>query len=211
MFNSVILKKVVMAGSGLIMVLFLIGHLIGNLLLYVGKAEFNAYADFLNSTKLLIVAEAVLSLALILHVITAIQLTRLNKKARPVPYHFQGVKSKATWMSSHMLNTGLVTFVFIVVHLWTFKFGNWNNGIAGNSLYDLVLYRFQDWVYSLGYGIAMLFLGFHLHHAIKSAFQTLGLTTANKEQWIARISAGSAWVLALGFFSFPCYFFFSQL
>lgn len=211
MMHSLILKKVVMAVSGLVMALFLVGHLVGNLLLYVGRDAFNAYADLLNSTQLLILAELLLLLALVLHIVSAIQLTRLNQKARPVQYHKRGIKHRATWASSHMLNTGMVTFVFIVLHLWTFKFGSWNNQILGQTLYDLVAFRFSDAIYSTGYVVAMLFLGFHLHHAVKSAFQTLGLTTSNKERLIANISAWFAWVIALGFLSFPCYFFFIQL
>ena len=78
-----------------------------------------------------------------------------------------------------MAFSGILILAFIVLHIYTFKFGNWDNQTE-NTLYDLVLLRFADFWYSALYVIAMLFLGLHLNHALRSALHTLGLISQTK-------------------------------
>jgi len=201
-----------MALSGLLMCLFLIGHLSGNLLMYVGRDAFNAYADLLNSTKLIFLAEAGLVLILLVHVITAVQLTKENRAAKPNKYHVKATGGRRTLASSHMLHTGVIILLFLIIHIVTLKFGNWSNAPeSGNTLYDLVLDRFSSKTYSGFYLVAMLMLAFHLNHSINSACVTLGLSNSSCYTLIKRIGLIFSIVIGVGFASFPAYFYLQSI
>ncbi len=208
LFRSSIGQKILMALSGLLYVGFLVSHLSGNFLLYVGREEFNTYSDIFTSTDLIYVAEAILILALLVHVWTAMSLTRKNRIAKGKNYNKQLLKGKQKTNSTYMALSGLLILSFLVLHIYTFKFGNWDNQTE-NTLYDLVLLRFADLWYSALYVVAMIFLGLHLNHALKSAFHTLGLISQTNKN-ISRISSLFALVITLGFGSFPVYFYLLQ-
>jgi len=171
--TSPIAKKLGMAITGLIWYGFLVGHLIGNFLLFKGDGgeAFDAYAKFLENFPLLIPIELFLVAAVALHVYLAISVTADNKRARPVGYQVNRSSGGRSLASSSMAYTGTLTLVFIIVHVATFKFGDRIDG----SLYKLVVQTFQQTGYAVWYIIAMLVLGFHLWHAFHSAFQTLSL------------------------------------
>ncbi len=162
-----------MAITGLIWYGFLVGHLIGNFLLFKGDGgeAFDTYAEFLENFPLLIPIELFLVAAVALHVYLAISVTADNKRARPVGYQVNRSSGGRSFASSSMAYTGTLTLVFIIVHVATFKFGDRIDG----SLYKLVVQTFQQTGYAVWYIIAMLVLGFHLWHAFHSAFQTLSL------------------------------------
>ena len=204
--RSSIVKKFLMSVSGLFYCLFLLGHLSGNLLLYVGEKAFNDYADFLSSTSFIYVAEFVLVVMIAIHIITAIQLTRENRKARPQKYAVNKSFRQRTFASSHMIHSGSIILIFIIIHIYSFKFGDWSNAPDSEmTLYDLVALRFSNIFYAGGYVIAMILLGMHLHHAIKSACHTLGVYKNNR--FVLLISNIFSIVVALGFISFPLYFY----
>ena len=205
LFTSSIGKKILMALSGLFYCVFIIGHLGGNFLLYVGKKEFNAYSDNLASTNLIYIAEFILVLALLTHIFTAISLTRENRLARAVAYKVQNLKGKSRTNSTYMALSGILILAFLILHIYTFKFGDWDNN-SQQTLYDLVLLRFADGWYSAIYVIAMLVLGIHLNHAVKSSFHTLGILPKDNV-WLCRCSFLFALVMTIGFSSFPIYFF----
>ena len=171
--TSPIAKKLGMAITGLIWYGFLVGHLIGNFLLFKGDGgeAFDTYAEFLENFPLLIPIELFLVAAVALHVYLAISVTADNKRARPVGYQVNRSSGGRSFASSSMAYTGTLTLVFIIVHVATFKFGDRIDG----SLYKLVVQTFQQTGYAVWYIIAMLVLGFHLWHAFHSAFQTLSL------------------------------------
>ena len=206
LFTSSIGKKILMAVSGLFYCFFLIGHLSGNFLLYVSKKKFNEYSDFLTSSSLIYVAEAVLIIALLIHIITAVALIRENKKARGDNYKKLAQKGNTKTNSTYMGISGLLIFAFLILHIYTFKFGNWDN-TGSQTLYDLVLLKFSDIWYSVIYVICMIVLGLHLNHAFKSAFHTLGLVPQTNKN-LTRISTLFAIAMTLGFSSFPIYFYF---
>lgn len=119
-FNSTIFNKVVMAGTGLVLVLFVIGHVVGNLQVFLGRDVFNTYAHFLQSTgELLWLVRLVLLVCVVLHIYTSIKLKFLNMSARPDGY---SVKSyvKSTLYSRSMIYTGILLFLFVVYHLLHF-------------------------------------------------------------------------------------------
>ncbi len=124
--KSTILSKVVMAVTGIILVLFLIGHSIGNLQVYIGRETFNAYAHFLQGLgELLWLIRIVLFLALIFHIITSIRLKFLNLSAKPDKY---AVKKylKANFSGRTMIWSGIVIFLFLVLHLGHFTTGTFD-------------------------------------------------------------------------------------
>ena len=169
--SSSVGKKFGMALTGLILYGFLGAHLAGNLLLFKGGTAFNAYSEYLINHPLLVPAELFLLGALVLHVWLAISTARASRRARPVGYRRLKAVGGRNWASSTMVYTGGLIFVFIVFHLWTFKYGD----RGGGTLYDLVMNTFKAPLYAGFYLVAMVLLGFHLWHAFQSAFQSLGL------------------------------------
>ena len=195
--TSPIAKKLGMAITGLIWYGFLVGHLIGNFLLFKGDGgeAFDTYAKFLENFPLLIPIELFLVAAVALHVYLAISVTADNKRARPVGYQVNRSSGGRSLASSSMAYTGTLTLVFIIVHVATFKFGDRIDG----SLYKLVVQTFQQTGYAVWYIIAMLVLGFHLWHAFHSAFQTLSL----RSKVIRNVGSALCIFIATGFALLP--------
>ena len=196
--SSPIGKKMGMALTGLILYGFLVGHLLGNLLLLKddGGRSFNAYSDFLINHPLLIPAEIFLVVVFALHLFLAISVTRDNRRARPVGYQTTQSAGGRSFASHTMIYSGVVILVFLVLHLKTFKYGDKPSG-----LYDLVLATFQQTGYLIWYAVAMLVLGFHLWHAFHSAFQTLSI----RSDKIKSLGLVLCLFLALGFGFLPVY------
>lgn len=196
--SSPIGKKMGMALTGLILYGFLVGHLLGNLLLLKddGGRSFNAYSDFLINHPLLIPAEIFLVVVFALHLFLAISVTRDNRRARPVGYQTTQSAGGRSFASHTMIYSGVVILVFLVLHLKTFKYGDKPSG-----LYDLVLATFQQTGYLIWYAVAMLVLGFHLWHAFHSAFQTLSI----RSDKVKSLGLVLCLFLALGFGFLPVY------
>ena len=196
--SSPIGKKMGMALTGLILYGFLVGHLLGNLLLLKddGGRSFNAYSDFLINHPLLIPAEIFLVVVFALHLFLAISVTRDNRRARPVGYQTTQSVGGRSFASHTMIYSGVVILVFLVLHLKTFKYGDKPSG-----LYDLVLATFQQTGYLIWYAVAMLVLGFHLWHAFHSAFQTLSI----RSDKVKSLGLVLCLFLALGFGFLPVY------
>ncbi len=209
--KSTIGRKVVVGLSGLALIGFLVLHLLGNLLVFKGPEAFNHYAHVLVSNPLLKLAEIGLLFIFLAHVLTAAILTLLGRRARPVSYtgkHRAGHTSRKSVASSTMIWTGLVTLVFVVLHLKTFKWGPMY-GSAGDpavrDLYRLVLEIFAHPGYVAWYGVAMFLLGFHLSHGVSSAFESLGF---GHRRGLRGFGVGLAFLLAAGFASVPLVIFF---
>ena len=188
-----------MALTGLILYGFLVGHLLGNLLLLKGDGgqAFNAYAEFLINHPLIIPAELFLVVVFLLHVYLAFSVTRENRRARPVGYQTTQSVGGRSFASYTMIYSGVIVLVFLVLHLKTFKYGD----KAGGTLYDLVSSTFQQTGYMVWYAIAMVVLGFHLWHAFQSALQTLSV----RSEKIKSLGLFLCLALALGFGFLPVY------
>lgn len=203
-----IVKKTAMALTGLAWFLFLVGHLVGNFLLFQGPKKFNAYAEFLESTGgLLILTEIGLIAFLVAHIYSGIKVSFENKAARPRGYEVSETRVARTWFSRSMLAGGIIVAVFIVTHVYMFKFGD-HHGVDG--LHGLVMRSFQNPLTVIWYVLAMVMIGMHLSHGIGSAFQTLGVA---KSVWRTRLrNAGVVfgWLIAGGFISLPIWAFFAQ-
>ncbi len=217
-FKSSLGKKYLMAVTGILLFLFLIGHLIGNLQIFGPPELINQYAHFLHS-KPLLVWGARLGLLLIvgIHISTAAQLTRENRQARPVAYAVPPVYG-SSWQSRYMLVSGLVILAFIVYHLAHFTallpgingVGDFRRlettlpgGEKGRDVYAMVVLGFQVWWVALFYLVAQGLLFVHLGHGLASMFQSLGFRNhvwAPRIAWFAR---GASTALLIGYAAIP--------
>jgi succinate dehydrogenase cytochrome b subunit len=206
-FTSSIGKKFIMAITGILLVLFLIFHLAGNLSLYGGEKAFNSYAGALETLKPIVrVVEVILALIFIFHIIYGTKLWIENRIAKPVKYKINASSENSSLYSRFMFQTGIIVFIFLVLHLVTF-WAPYNSGSADN-LYVLVTGWFSEAWYSIFYIIAMVLLGFHLNHAFQSAFQTFGWNHNKYTPFIKKFGTFYAIVMAVGFASIPIYFLF---
>ena len=215
---STVGKKVFMALTGLAMVGFLVEHLVGNLLLLLAASEpYNTYAHAILSLGwLLVPAELLLIAFLLVHMLAGIQVTLSKRRARPQAYRVlksAGAPSRKTLASSTMIISGLVLFVFLAVHLYTFKYGP---GIAqgyvaevggetARDLYRLVQEKFQSPLYVLGYSLVMILLGLHLRHGFWSAFQSLGAAHPRYSGLISTLGVLVSILLGAGFLIIPAW------
>jgi succinate dehydrogenase / fumarate reductase cytochrome b subunit len=209
-WNSSIGKKLVVALTGLAMVLFLAGHLTGNMLIYAGKEAFDEYARFLHEAghgALIWVARLGLLVVLVLHVWATILLTRENKAARQ-QYEFQAT-IQASKSSRIMIWSGLTVLAFIVFHIlhFTVRTNSHLAEIAKESPYKMVIAGFSGGFLQvlvvLFYVVAMTLLCSHISHGVASMFQTLGFRSKKTAGLIRSISLGYAAVIWLGFVSIP--------
>ncbi len=205
-----ILKKTLMAATGLVWVLFIIGHLLGNLLIMVGPETYNAYAYKLVSNPLIYPAEVLLVIFLLTHVFSAWRVTNENNAARPQRYAVKAASTGSSTLASRtMWYGGVILLLFLIIHLIMFKFGD-HEGEHG--LWGLVVRSFHNPLISIGYIIAMIPLGLHLSHGFSSALQTL---SAIQPQWYKGFKqAGQAlgWLLAIGYILLPIWaWFFAEV
>lgn len=198
-------KKAVMAVTGAMMFLFIIGHLLGNLLIFEGQASINAYARFLHfDTSLLWIIRSTLIVAILLHILATIQLGVRNWKARPVGYsRKQAINS--SYASRTMYWSGPIVLAFIIFHLLQFTAGYIHpeaKFIAGDVYHNLVS-GFQVWWVSAWYIFAITLLGFHLRHGLWSMFQSVGLAHPRHTQNMKRAAFWIATLIVLGYISIP--------
>jgi succinate dehydrogenase / fumarate reductase cytochrome b subunit len=189
-YGSMVGKKAVMGLTGLIWVGFVILHSLGNLLVFRGSAAINSYSHFLKSTgELLWALRALLFLALVLHVIAAIQLTRQSRAARPIGYAKRETQV-ATIASRTMRWGGALLLVFIVVHILHFTTGNIRPAgvFSTEDVYANVVTSFRIWWVALFYVVAMIALGLHLFHGAWSSVRSIGVSPASPQPLHRRLS-----------------------
>jgi succinate dehydrogenase / fumarate reductase cytochrome b subunit len=183
-FSSSVGKKLIMSLAGLFLISFLIVHLVINLLIFKDSPEaFNKAAHFMGTNPIIKVMEIVLFGGFLLHMFYGVIVTIQNWIARPIGYKVSN-DSQTSFFSKYMLHTAVVITIFLVLHLFDFYIKAKFIGVVQEISYDgkpyhdlaaLVIARFKIWWVDLVYILALLGLGFHLHHGFQSAFQTLGL------------------------------------
>ncbi len=195
-----------MAVSGLLFIGFVLGHMYGNLKAFGGQAAFNEYAEHLREigepllphSGLLWIIRIGLIVALVVHVVVALMLSRRAWAARPVKYAVK--KNVSSSVSSRTMRWGGVTLLlFIIWHLLNFTIGRINvsdgtTGDAAGDPYSLLVDTFDVWWMTIIYLLAMVALGLHLHHGTWSSMQTLGLTNTARSR--ARAKA-AGWIVAV--------------
>src|SRR6202166_4088873 len=213
LWSGVIGKKVVMALTGAVLVGFVIAHMVGNLKIFSGPVEINAYSRFLREVgwpelgygQLLWIVRIVLFVCAALHITAATQLTRMNWQARPIGYESKK-DVETTWGALTMRWGGVLLAVFIVFHLFHFT-----GGVVGFQpgqfehlmVYQNVVAGFQVLPISLFYIIAMGALCLHLDHGIWSMLQTLGWVNLDNTKSLRGVSRVVALIIFAGFISVP--------
>jgi len=202
-YTSTVGKKAVMAVSGLVLFLFVVGHLIGNLQIYEGPEKLNNYARFLRSMPALLWGVRITLIAMVvLHIWSSVQLAWLKFDARPTGY----VKKKATqssYASRTMYWSGPIILAFVIYHLLDFTFGTVNPSFQEGNVYANVVASFQLIPVSVFYVIAMLLLATHLYHGLWSMFQSLGFSHPRYTPVLKRSAAVVAIFIAAGNISIP--------
>jgi len=218
--SSTLGKKLIMALTGLFLILFLTGHVSGNMLLFKGDGgeAFNIYAKFMTTNPAVKVLSYLTYISVIAHVIYSIILSQKNKAARPIGYAESKASTNSAWSSRNMGVLGTIILIFLVVHLQGFWAQmHWGEipmvnygGEEYKDLYLIVSEAFkQEWLVAL-YVISMGFLGFHLSHGFASAFQTLGLNHLKYTPAIKAIGQLYCIVVPVLFAAMPLYIYFTS-
>ncbi|MFF0774018.1 succinate dehydrogenase cytochrome b subunit [Nonomuraea wenchangensis] len=205
-------KKVVMAVTGAVMVLFLVAHMVGNLKIFLGKDSFNEYAHALRTLfepllpyrTALTILEIVLVVSVLAHMWAAISLARRAGHARPVKYVAK--KSQANGYATHIMRFGGLTIaLFVVWHLLDLTFGVVNPKGFDSAPADRMVAGFDPsrWWVTLIYVVAVVMVGLHLRHGIWSAVQTLGWANRTRYKALKGTAALVSVVLVIGFLAPP--------
>jgi succinate dehydrogenase / fumarate reductase cytochrome b subunit len=204
-YGSMVGKKAVMGVTGLIGIGFVILHSLGNLLVFRGPAAINSYSHFLKSTgELLWTLRAVLLVAVALHVMAAIQLTRQSRAARPIGYT-KKEPQVATVSSRTMRWGGALLLIFIVLHILHFTTGSVRPArvFSRDDVYANVVTSFRIWWVALFYVAAMVALGLHLLHGAWSSVRSIGLSPPSTHPLHKRLSLVIAVLVWAAFTAIP--------
>jgi len=184
LFSSSVGTKIVIGVTGVALVLYLLIHIAGNMVVFLGPAAFNRYAYVLEGNPLLPIIEIGLLLVFLIHIYKTVRMFLGNQSRRPVGYakkKYAGPPSRKTFASSTMIFSGLWLLAFLIIHVKTFRFSpevEWPAG--GRDLYLLEMQAFTNPLVVGFYIISMVVVGSHLWHGVSSAFQSLG---ADKPAW----------------------------
>ena len=206
-------KKTVVAVTGIALVLFVIGHLLGNLTFFFGPEAINSYAMHLRDLgPLLWVARIGLLGAVGLHIYFTMLLWKENQAARPQKYAVKA-PMKTTVFARTMRLTGLIVLAFVVFHLAHFtlwlidpNYSTYHAMVDGHEVHDvyrMVVTGFSNPVVSLFYIFSLALLASHLSHGIGSLFQTLGITSSRMRVVYETSGKILAWALFLGYAAIP--------
>ncbi len=213
--KSSIGKKQIVAVTGLVLILFLIGHLAGNLFIYFGPEAYNHYAKKLASLRPgLFFVEFALLVIFLTHLFVIALLVLENIKARPVPYRLYKSSEQRSLATKLMPYTGTLILAFVIWHLLDFTFADQHGARSfladGKSygLYGVVYNSFSNPAHSALYVLAMISIGFHLAHAVQSFFQTFGFNHPLYTPLLKKISNGFGFLIAFGYSSIPIYIYF---
>jgi succinate dehydrogenase / fumarate reductase cytochrome b subunit len=203
-YQTAVFKKAIMAITGLILFGFVIGHMIGNLQIYMGRETLDAYGHFLHSIpELLWGSRVVLLICVTLHIVTTIQLARMKSEARPVQY-VKKDNSHSSYASRTMYWSGPIVLMFIIYHILHLTLGVAQPSVyVYGAVYDNVVYGFQNYAISGFYILSMLLLCTHLYHGAWSMFQSLGINHPRYTPLLRKFAALMAVVIFIGNVSIP--------
>ncbi len=212
-FSSSIGRKQIVALTSLALLLFVIAHLAGNFFIFLGPEAFNNYAKKLSELRPgLYLAEAILLILFLIHVVFTAMLVFENIRARKNKYAGKPAGNEATrsWATRLMPFTGTVIFIFIITHLLDFTFTDHEGPrsvLAGEflGLYGVVVNSFRGILHSFYYIVAMFCIASHLIHGITSFFQTFGLNHTRYTPFIKKFSIIFGLAIACGYSAIPLY------
>jgi succinate dehydrogenase / fumarate reductase cytochrome b subunit len=209
-YQSSIGRKIIVALTGIILITYVIFHLLGNLLIYLGQGVLNAYAKLLFDTgPLLWIVRFIPLAALVTHIVATIQLAQQNRQAKPQKYVVRGYQV-STLASRTMIISGLIVLCFVAYHLLHFTFQVTNPGyrdlrdaVGRHDVYRMEILSFQQPWISFFFATGLFLLTAHLCHGFSSVTQTLGI---NNRKLSGLISSGGqtlAWLVLAGYMSIP--------
>jgi succinate dehydrogenase / fumarate reductase cytochrome b subunit len=206
--SSSVGRKIVMAITGLMLLAFLVIHLFGNSLIYVGWI--NAYGEKLHSLPPVVWAFRLVMLCIFaVHIYYGVTLTLENNAARPQAY---AVKKnlRATFSGRTMIWTGLLIVAFLIYHLFHFTLRMTNPDISNSldalgrlDVFKMVVLSFKNFAISGIYIAAMIAIGLHLFHGVQSFVQTFGLNSDKSQPCVEKYGKVVAIILYVGYVSIP--------
>jgi succinate dehydrogenase / fumarate reductase cytochrome b subunit len=216
LFKSSLGKKYLMAVSGGVLFLFVVGHLLGNLQIFLGPEAINRYGDFLQSNKEILWPARLVLLGMVgLHIWSAVKLSAENKMARLVGYAGNPSPVAASYASRTMLMSGLIIAAFVVYHLLHFTTQVKSLNFTGqdfvalrdekgrHDVFTMMVAGFSQPLVSVFYLVAMALLCLHLSHGAGAMFQSLGWKNEARGPLIDRLARAAAWLIFLGYASIP--------
>ncbi|TVT60207.1 succinate dehydrogenase cytochrome b subunit [Amycolatopsis rhizosphaerae] len=213
LYRSTVGKKAVMAVTGGILVLFLIAHMAGNLKIFLGASDFDHYSLWLRTIGepalphrwFLSGLEIVLGVSVIGHMWAAITLARTARLARPVRYAATRKSQANGYAVRTMRYGGVIIALYVIWHLLDLTAGAVNPAGGNATPYAKVVADFapSHWYITVFYVVAVVLVGLHLRHGIRSAFQTLGLAGARRYTGYDRLAAVVAALVVVGFLAVP--------
>lgn len=219
-FNSTIFRKTLAGLSGFFLVLFLLGHLLGNLQLFIpgedGQKQFNEYALFMTTNPAVKILSVLTYSSIILHTVLTLFLVFQSSNARDVKYLQSSGNANSTWGSKNMAVLGTLILIFILIHMKSFWY-EMHFGVIGldpwgnKDLHTVTVTAFNELWYVLFYVLSMVVLAIHLKHGVESVFQTLGIKTRRYVSLIHKAAYGFALIVPAAFASIPIYLYVTQL
>src|SRR5580704_4612287 len=209
-YQSSIGKKYVVAITALLLILYVLGHLAGNLQIYLGQDRINSYAKFLHDLgPILWAVRVILLAAFVIHIVATIQLAQENRLAKPQKYAVAGYQ-RSTMASRTMIVSGLIVLCFVIYHLLQFtlqvtdpEFREVHDSIGRHDVYRMLILGFRHPLVSLFYVIALFLLTTHLSHGFASVVQTLGINNRKIANFVSTGGQILAWVVFAGYISIP--------
>ena len=208
--RSLIGKKIIMAVTGLVLFLYVVGHLLGNLKVFEGPQKFNAYAEGLRTVgapfvargQLLWAVRIALLVSVVAHLWAALAVTRASWQARPVGYR-RLETSETTYAARTMRWGGVIIACYVVYHLLDLTFGTVNPSFVPGDAYHNLVVSLARVPVSAAYIVAVVAVGLHLYHGLWSALQTLGLNRPPTSGWRRGVAAGIAMLITGGYIAIP--------
>ena len=211
LYRSALGKKYVMAITGIALMGFVFAHMIGNLKMYLGLAEFDNYGEFLREILVPILPRTVflwllrggLIVAFALHIHAAYSLTLMNRRARSTNYQSKRDYIAANYASRTMRVTGIIVGLFIVFHLFDLSWTGTGSTFVRGDPYANVARSMSRVPVAIIYIVANIALGFHLFHGAWSLFQSMGWNNPRFNRWRRNFAAIFAGLIVIGNVSFP--------
>lgn len=202
-YRDLVGKKFAMALSGVVLFGFVIGHMAGNLQVFLGREKINDYAVSLHSSApLLWGLRIVLFISVVVHAYTGVTLAQLSRAARPVRYQVKGQRHPNV-AARTMLLSGLVVAAFIVYHLLHLTTGTLHPEFVHLDPYDNLVNGFRVTPVAIAYLVSVSLLGLHLYHGAWSMFQSVGISHPRYSPALKRFAAAISVLLVVGFSSVP--------
>ncbi len=209
--NSQVGRKIATGVTGIGLVLFIVVHLFGNLAYFAGPEAINTYSYTLHQMgPLLWIVRLGLLLFFLYHAWLGVSIWLDSRRASPEGYKVRatrGEPSRQNWSSRSMILTGVLLFLFVITHLNTFAFHDFQitviGGVEMHDVHQRLTEVFQSPLYTIYYVAIMVLLGMHLRHGIWSAFQSLGWMSRKSNPVIYSIAFFVAVLIAIGFIGLP--------